>query len=99
MDEPERRLARPKYELAFLLERNRSRTVDEVRHRAGGDRAERAHRARTDHIGVHLRGAACVRRLPVVRFVERHVPALRMLEQAARVSSRDSRAFPYSSVA
>src|SRR6476469_420209 len=45
VDQRERRLARAEHELAALLERHAHRTLDQVRHRAGGDRAERTHRA------------------------------------------------------
>ena len=73
--------------------------LDQVRHRARGERAERAHRARADHVGVDLRRAARVRRAPVVLVVERHLPPRACSRKRASVSSRESRASPYSSVA
>src|SRR5206468_3672276 len=42
VDRRERRLARAEDELAFLLQRHARRALDQVRHRARGDRAERA---------------------------------------------------------
>src|SRR6266542_5717449 len=55
MDERQGRLARHQHELPFLLQRHRDRAVDEVRHRAGSNRPERAHRARADHVRIDLR--------------------------------------------
>src|SRR5512132_1344584 len=40
MDQRERRLARAEHELAALLERDARRPLNQVRHRAGGDRSE-----------------------------------------------------------
>src|SRR4051812_48895057 len=44
VDRRERRLSRAEDELALLLEGDRRRAVNQVLHRAGGDRPERAHR-------------------------------------------------------
>src|SRR4029453_14331355 len=48
VDQRERRLARAEHELAALLQRDAGRPLDQIRHRPGGDRPERAHRARAD---------------------------------------------------
>ena len=72
MDRRERRLARHDHELAALLERDARRTLDQVRHRPGRDRAQRAHRAGTDHIAVDPGRAARRRRAPVALVVDRH---------------------------
>src|ERR671936_2435547 len=77
VDARERRLARAQDELAAFLQRDARRPVDEVGHRARGDRPERPHRARTDHIRVDLRRAARVRRPPVaLRVDDRAVDAV-----------------------
>ena len=75
VDRRERRLARDEHELAPLLERDRGRTVDQVRHRAGGERADGGHRARADDVGVDLCRPARVRALPVVDRVDRDAVA------------------------
>ena len=64
--------------------------MDEVRHRAGGDRPERRHRARADDVGVDLRRAARVRRLPVVRGRRRSTSSARRSTKRASTSSRGS---------
>ena len=61
MDRRQRRLARDEHELPPLLERDRGRAVDEVLHRSRGERPDRRHRARADHVGVHASRAARVR--------------------------------------
>src|SRR5262249_41704838 len=81
MDGRERRLPRDEHEPALLLERDRGGPVDQVLHRAGGDRPEGAHRAWTDYVGIDLRGSRRIRSAPVLRVVERRLPA-RVLEQA-----------------
>jgi hypothetical protein len=45
--------------------------VDQVRHRAGGERADRRHRAGADDVGVHLGRTGRVRALVVVDAVDR----------------------------
>src|SRR4051812_34365601 len=91
MDRRQRRLAGADDELPLLLERDRRRAVDEVLHRAGGDRAERSHRARTDHVRVDLRRARGVRRLPVVRLVDRDAVAGAFREARERLVAREPR--------
>ena len=49
------------HELPSLLDRDGGGAVDQVRHRAGGDRPRRAHRARADDVRVHLRRTARIR--------------------------------------
>ena len=71
MDQRQRRLARHEHELAPLLQRHRGRPVDQVRHRAGGERADRAHRAGAHDVGVDPGRAARVRALVVVDPVDR----------------------------
>ena len=71
VDRRERRLARDEDELPPLLERDRGRAVDQVLHRAGRERADGRHRARADHVRVHLGGAARVRALEVALAVDR----------------------------
>ena len=70
VDRGQRRLARHEDELAPFLERDGGGAMDEVRHRAGCQRADRGHRAGADDVGVHLRRAARVRALPVVDAVD-----------------------------
>ena len=82
MDEGQRRLARHEDELPLLLEGHRGGAMNEIRHGARGDRPERAHRARADHVRVDLRRPARVGRLPVVRLVDGDVAALRVLEHS-----------------
>ena len=60
VDRRERRLARHEDELALLLQRDGRGAMDQVRHRARGDRPDRGHRARADDVAVDLRRAARV---------------------------------------
>ena len=91
VDRRERRLARAEHELALLLQRDRGGTVDQVLHRTRRDRAERAHRARADDVGVDLRRAGGVRRLPVVRLVDRDAVAGSFGQPGERLVAREAR--------
>src|SRR6478609_1491780 len=91
VDRRERRLARAEDQLAALLDHDARRALDQVRHRAGGDRAERAHRARADHVAVDLRRAARVGRVPVALIVERDRVADRLDQTRDRLVGREPR--------
>ena len=90
VDRGQRRLARDEHELAALLQRHRCRAVDEVGHRAGGERAHGRHRTGTDDVGVDLRGAARVRAAPVVGAVHGDLPARSSPVKRRSTSSRGS---------
>src|SRR5215208_1614524 len=90
VDRRERRLARAEHELAALLESDACRPLDQVRHRPGGDRAERAHRAGADHVRVHLGRATRVGRVPVALVVERDGVAYRLGQASQRLVRRES---------
>src|SRR5215204_5475077 len=91
VDQRERRLAWAEHELATLLERDARRPLDQVRHRAGCDRAERPHRARADHVRVHLGRAAGVGRVPVALVVQRDRVAHRLGQPRQRLVRREPR--------
>ena len=99
VDRRERRLARHEHELPALLERDRRGPVDQVRHRARGDRAERAHRARADRRS--RRPWPSRSRTARASRARRRASPRRATGSISRasVSSGDSRASPYSSVA
>ena len=70
VDLRKRRLPRTDDQPALLLQRHRGGAMDQVRHSPRGDRPERPHRAGANHVGVDLRGATRVRRLPVALGVD-----------------------------